>query len=59
MDIPLAKMKIDPKFYRPAEIPDIYGSNRLAKKELGWRCQEDFYKILDILIAEEEKNSPR
>jgi len=50
------KIVIDPKFYRPVEITDLYGDNQKAKSELGWNYSKTFYEVLDILIAEELKN---
>ncbi len=50
------KIVINKKFYRPTEIEDIYGSNEKAKRELNWNAEFDFFKVLTILIEEEERN---
>ena len=34
--------KIDPKFYRPAEVHELCGDPTLAEKELGWERRTDF-----------------
>ena len=47
---------IDPTFYRPSDIEDIYGINEKAKKELNWNYQLNFFNVLDILLEEEVKN---
>lgn len=47
---------IDPTFYRPSDIEDIYGINEKAKKELNWNYQLNFFNVLDILLKEEVKN---
>lgn len=47
---------IDPTFYRPSDIEDIYGINEKAKKELNWNYQLNFFNVLDILLDEEVKN---
>lgn len=47
---------IDPKFYRPSDIEDIYGINEKAKKELNWKYELNFFNVLDILLEEEVKN---
>lgn len=47
---------IDPKFYRPSDIEDIYGLNEKAKKELNWKYDLNFFNVLDILLEEEVKN---
>jgi GDPmannose 4,6-dehydratase len=56
LSISLDKLVIDFDLYRPIEIDDIYGDNSLAKKELGWDYDKDFFKIIDILIDEELKS---
>lgn len=53
MNISLDKLVIDTAFMRPTDIEDIYGDNIPAKTKLGWNYELDFYKVLDILIAEE------
>ena len=47
---------INKKFYRPADIEDIYGNNEKAKTELSWKYDLDFFAVLDLLIEEEIKN---
>lgn len=47
---------IDPTFYRPSDIEDIYGINEKAKKELNWNYDLNFFNVLDILLEEEVKN---
>lgn len=47
---------IDPTFYRPSDIEDIYGINEKAKKELNWKYELNFFNVLDILLEEEVKN---
>jgi len=55
-NIPLDKIVIDPHFFRPAEILDLYGDNQKAKSDLGWNYSKSFYEVLDLLIEEELKN---
>lgn len=56
LDIDENRLVIDQRFYRPSEIPDIYGSNLKAKEKLSWEYDYDFIEILDRLIDEELKN---
>ncbi len=56
LHISLDKLVIDKGLFRPAEIKDIYGDNSKAKNKLGWKYELDFYQVIDILIAEEQKN---
>lgn len=51
------KIIIDKSFFRPNDIQNIYGDNKKAKKELGWKYDKKFFEVLDILIKEEVANS--
>ena len=56
LKIPLEKCVVNPKFYRPNEILDIFGDNTKAKKELNWKYDYSFYEVLDLLLEEELEN---
>jgi GDPmannose 4,6-dehydratase len=56
LNISMDKLKINPDFFRPTEIQDIYGSSEKAKKLLHWNYTTSFYTVLDNLIAEEQEN---
>lgn len=49
-------IKINPSFFRPTEIEDIYGSNKKARSVLNWQYDMDFFEVLDLIIEEEYKN---
>lgn len=53
------KCVVNPKFYRPNEIQNIYGDNTKAKRELGWTYDYKFYEVLDLLVAEELANTSK
>ncbi len=53
LNVPNNKLVINHDYYRPTEIPDIYGDNTKAKTELGWQYDMSFYDVLKILIDEE------
>lgn len=55
LDIGTDKIVTDKSFFRPNDIKDIYGDNKKAKNELGWKYNKTFYDVLDILIEEEMK----
>ncbi len=57
LGLPKDKCVVNPKFYRPNEIQNIYGDNTKAKRELGWKYDYKFYEVLDLLIAEELANT--
>ena len=56
LEIPIDKIKINEKLFRPTEIPEIYGNPKKAKDILGWKYEFSFKEVLDILIEEEQKN---
>jgi GDPmannose 4,6-dehydratase len=56
LSIPLEKLVIDPKLFRPTDIIDIYGDNTRATTKLGWTYSNSFYEILDKLVQEEIDN---
>ena len=53
LHIPIEKLVINPDYYRPTDIPDIYGDNTKAKTKLKWEYDMSFYDVLKILIDEE------
>lgn len=53
LDIPVDRLIINEKFYRPTEIPDIYGDSTKAVNELGWQYEMSFFDVLTILIDEQ------
>jgi GDPmannose 4,6-dehydratase len=56
LNIPLEKCHVNPAFFRPNEILDIYGDNSKAKNKLNWDYDYTFNQVLDILLEEELKN---
>lgn len=56
LNISREHLVIDPKLYRPTDIIDIYGDNTKAKTLLSWNYDMSFFKVLDILIAQELEN---
>lgn len=53
LDLPKSILKIDSNLFRPSEFYDIYGDNSIARKELGWEYDLDFYDVLDEIIQYE------
>jgi GDPmannose 4,6-dehydratase len=56
LNIDRSNCVVNKKFYRPAEIQDIYGNNEKVKTELGWQYDHTFFDVLDLLIEEEMLN---
>jgi len=43
-------VKINPKFYRPAEVDILLGDSSLARKELGWQPKVSFEKLVEKMV---------
>lgn len=44
-------MKINEKFYRPAEVDLLLGDSTKAREELGWQPKTSFKKLVDKMVA--------
>ena len=38
--------KVNPKFYRPAEVHQLCGDCSLAEEEMGWKRKTDFFGLV-------------
>jgi GDPmannose 4,6-dehydratase len=43
-------IKINPKFYRPAEVDLLLGNSNLARKELRWSPKTSFNQLVEKMI---------
>ena len=43
-------MRIDPKYYRPAEVEQLLGDPTKAKNILGWEPQVKFEELVKIML---------
>lgn len=46
-------VKINPNFYRPAEVDTLLGNPQLAKEELGWMPKTNFKELVKIMVESE------
>jgi GDPmannose 4,6-dehydratase len=44
-------VKIDPAFLRPAEVDLLVGDPSKAQAVLGWKCDVDFYGLIEMMVA--------
>ena len=42
---------IDPAFIRPAEVDLLVGDATKAHEQLGWKCDVDFYALVEMMVA--------
>lgn len=51
MDAPtLPVVKVNPKFYRPAEVASLRGNSSLIRKELGWMPKVGFEELVTKMV---------
>jgi GDPmannose 4,6-dehydratase len=43
-------VKIDPQYFRPAEVEQLLGNPAKAKKQLGWQPEVTFEKLVEIMV---------
>lgn len=43
-------VKINPKFYRPAEVDLLLGDSTKARKELGWKPETSFEQLVEKMV---------
>ena len=48
-------VKINPKFYRPAEVDILLGDSTKARKELGWKPETSFEQLVDKMVKNDLK----
>jgi len=48
-------VKIDPRYYRPAEVDLLIGDASKAKKILGWQPKTTFAGLVKILVKADEE----
>ncbi|MGC8511016.1 MAG: GDP-mannose 4,6-dehydratase [Acidimicrobiales bacterium] len=42
---------VDPAFLRPAEVDELVGDATKARRELGWKCETNFYDLIEMMVA--------
>ena len=45
------RMRINPRFYRPAEVDLLIGDPSLAERELGWKAETDLQTLCNLMVA--------
>ena len=48
-------VKINPKFYRPAEVDLLLGDSTKARKELGWKPETEFEQLVEKMVVNDLK----
>lgn len=48
-------VRINPKFYRPAEVENLRGDSTLIRKELGWQPKTTFKQLVEKMVMNDLK----
>ena len=48
-------IKIDPRYYRPAEVEFLLGDPTKAKEKLGWEAKVGFHELVKMMVNEDLK----
>ncbi len=48
-------VKIDPRFFRPAEVEVLLGDPTKAKKQLGWKPEVSFKQLIEMMVLSDMK----
>jgi GDPmannose 4,6-dehydratase len=52
-------IRIDPKYFRPAEVDLLLGDPSKAKRELGWELKTSFNQLVNMMADEDLKLAER
>ncbi len=52
-------VKVDPKYFRPAEVDFLLGDPRKAEKALGWKPRVTFKELVRIMVDADMENGGR
>jgi GDPmannose 4,6-dehydratase len=52
-------VRVDPRYYRPAEVASLLGNSEKARRELGWRPRTTFRELVIEMVAEDLKLAER
>ena len=50
LDDPMQYVEIDPRFYRPQEVPYLLGDSSKAQRVLNWNPKTDLVKLAEIML---------
>ena len=50
-------IRVDPKYYRPAEVEQLLGDSTKAKNNLGWEPKTSLEELIDEMIASDKKKA--
>lgn len=52
-------VRVDPRYFRPAEVETLLGNPEKARRDLGWRARTSFRELVTEMVAEDLKLANR
>jgi GDPmannose 4,6-dehydratase len=52
-------VRIDPRYFRPAEVETLLGNPEKARRELGWKSRTSFKELVTEMVTEDLKLAKR
>jgi GDPmannose 4,6-dehydratase len=52
-------VRVDPRYFRPAEVETLLGNAEKARRELGWRSRTTFRELVTEMVSEDLKLAKR
>jgi GDPmannose 4,6-dehydratase len=52
-------MRVDPRYYRPAEVDSLLGDAAKAREKLGWSPRTSFHQLVAEMVREDLKQAER
>ena len=53
------RVRIDPRYFRPAEVDLLQGDASYAQRKLGWKPTVDFQQLVRMMVEADMKNVDR
>ena len=53
------RVRVDPEFFRPAEVDVLTGNSAKARKKLGWRPRTTFSELVEIMVRYDLEQTER
>lgn len=50
-------VKVNPEFFRPAEVVSLLGDYSKAKRELGWEPETKYHQLAEIMLKADLKKN--
>jgi GDPmannose 4,6-dehydratase len=50
-------IRINPEYYRPAEVDSLLGDSTYAQEKLGWKMESTLKKLVEEMVAYDVANA--